>query len=63
MVTKHTIQTRLTLPTTAAELNEFASEVLASPNPDAEVGAVVHLGGDQRDPYPVAVSFTASWES
>lgn len=30
---------------------------------DAEIGVVIHTGGDQRDPYPIAVSFTAAWES
>jgi hypothetical protein len=62
MTVQHTIKKRLDLPMSAADLNEFASEVLAS-NPDAPIGAQVLNGGDQRDPYPIAVVFTASWEN
>lgn len=62
MTTKHTIQKRVDLPLSAADLIEFGTEV-AAVNRDAEIGVVVHTGGDQRDPYPIAASFTASWES
>jgi hypothetical protein len=62
MTVQHTIQKRLGLPMRAEDLNEFASEVLAQ-NPDAEISLAVHTGGDQRDPYPIAATFTASWES
>lgn len=60
MSTQHSIQKRLELPMKAEDLAGFASEVLAA-NRDAEVNAVVAFGGDQRDPYPIAVTLTATW--
>lgn len=62
MTVQHTIKKRLDFPMRAADLNEFASEVFVA-NRDAEVGVVIHTGGDQRDPYPIAATFTASWEN
>lgn len=62
MTVQHTIKKQLDLPMRAEDLNEFASEVLAA-NPDAPIAAQVLNGGSQRDPYPVAVVFTASWEN
>lgn len=63
MTTKHSIQTRFDLPTTAADLNIFVTEVLDSANPGADVDVTVHMGGNQRDPHPIAITFTAHWES
>ena len=45
------------LPLRPSELREFAD---ALPD-DAEVNVEVHTDGDQRDPYPVAVTLSASW--
>lgn len=62
MTVQHTIQKKLDLPMEATELHEFASEVLAN-RVDAEINAVVHMGGHQLDQHPTAITFTARWES
>ena len=62
MTVQHTIKKRVDFPMSAADLVHFGTEV-ARENPDAEIGVVIHTGGDQRDPYPIAATFTASWEN
>jgi len=62
MTVKHTIQKRFDLPIDARELAEYAGEVINN-REDAPINATVHMGGHQLDQHPVAVTFTASWES
>lgn len=51
--------TKLDMPVTVADLAAFLGAVPE----EAELLVTVWEGGSQRDPYPIAYTFTARWES